>query len=158
MTISITINTQQIQNLDLSPVTDKIEPLLAQSAIASVEQQLNFVIDYPREESDPREVSEIPEVRLWFIRLDSCYPWLPFCLDWKSGELPRYVAMLVPHEFNRTEGIQYNPEALAIFITQKSFILADWLKKQQINPKSRLKSFAQIFGYDLEDSFLDSIF
>ncbi len=157
MTISLTLNTQQIQSLDLSPVTDKIEPLLAQGAIATIEQQLNFVIDYPREESDPREISEIPAVRLWFIRLDTVYPWLPFCLDWKSGELPRYAAMLVPHQFNRTEGIQYNPEALAIFITQKSFILADWLKKQQINPKSRIKSLGQIFGYELEDSFLDSI-
>jgi len=157
MTISLTINTQQIQNLDLSPVIDQIEPLLAQGAIATLEQQLNFIIDYPREADDPREISEIPEVRLWFIRLDSYYPWLPFCLDPKSGELPRYVAMLVPHEFNRTEGIQYNLEALAIFITQKSFILADWLKKQQINSKSRLKSLAQILGYDLEDAFLDSI-
>ena len=157
MTISLTINAQQIQNLDLSPVIDKIEPLLAQKAIATLEQQLNFVIDYPREADDPREISEIPQVRLWFIRLDSYYPWLPFCLDPKSGELPRYVAMLVPHEFNRTEGIQYNLEALAIFITQKSFILADWLKKQQISSKSRLKSLAQILGYDLEDAFLDTI-
>jgi len=157
MTLSIEINAEHLKNLDVSPVTAKIEPLLAENAIATIEQQLNLVIDYPREETDPRELSEIPEVRLWFIRLDSYYPWLPFCLDWKSGELPRYVAMLIPHEFNRTEGIQYNPESLAIFITQKSFILADWLKKQQINPKSRLKSMAQMFGFELEEEFLDNL-
>ena len=157
MTLSIEINTEHLKNLDISPVTAKIEPLLAENEIASIEQQLNLVIDYPREETDPRELSEIPEVRLWFICLDSYYPWLPFCLDWKSGELPRYVAMLIPHEFNRTEGIQYNPESLAIFITQKSFILADWLKKQQINPKSRLKSMAQMFGFELEEEFLDNL-
>lgn len=157
MSISIEINKTHLENLDLSPVKAKIEPLLVQGAIASLEQQLNFVIDYPRESEDPREVSEIPEIRLWFVRLDACYPWLPFCLDWKSGELARYAAMLVPHQFNRSEGIEYNPEALAIFVTQKSFILTDWLQQQQIKSRSRVKSMAQLFGYELEDAFLDSL-
>ncbi|ELR99873.1 CRR6 family NdhI maturation factor [Gloeocapsa sp. PCC 73106] len=155
MTISIEIKPEHLKNLDLTPVTTKIEPLLQQGAIATWEQSINFVIDYPREADDPREVSEIPEVRLWFVRLDSRYPWLPFCLDWKSGELPRYTAMLVPHEFNRNEGIQYNPEALAIFVTHKSFILSDWLKQQQIKSRSRVKSMAQLFGYELDEVFLD---
>lgn len=157
MTISIEINAKHLKDLDISPVKEKIEPLLAQGAIANLEQQISFVIDYPRESEDPREVSEIPEIRLWFVRLDTYYPWFPFCLDWRGGELARYAAMLVPHEFNRTEGIQYNPEALAIFVTQKSFILSDWLKQQQIKGKSRIKSMAQIFGYELDDTFLDAI-
>ncbi len=33
--------------------------------------------------------------------------------------IARYAAMLVPHQFHRGEGIQYNPEALEIFVMQK---------------------------------------
>ena len=98
-------------------------------------------------------MSEISEVRLWFVRLDSVYPWMPFFLDWKGGELARYAAMLVPHQFSRSEGIQYNPEALEIFVMNKIFVMSDWLKEHGISSTSRLKSMAQLFGYDLDDSF-----
>lgn len=157
MTIAIALNADSINNLNLSPAQTLIENLLQEGAITSYEQQLSFEIDYPRPPEDPRELSEIPEVRLWFVRLDSRYPWLPFLLDWRSGELARYAAMLVPHQFHRTEGIQYNPEALEIFVMQKVFFLADWLQPQRIPRKSRLKSMAQIFGYELDDSFFNLI-
>jgi hypothetical protein len=155
MTISIQVNPHHIQNLDLSPAVTVIEELLAKGEITSYQQQLKFEIDFPREETDPRELSEISEVRLWFIALDARYPWLPFWLDWKEGELSRYAAMLVPHQFNRNEGIQYNLEALEIFVLHKVLILQTWLKKQGITGNSALKSMAQIFGYDLEDSFFE---
>ncbi|MEB3343011.1 CRR6 family NdhI maturation factor [Okeania sp.] len=157
MTITITLNTENIHNLDLSPVENLISPILNEGAIASSEQQLNFVINYQQDPQDPRELSEIPEVRLWFIRLDSRYPWLPFLLNWKEGELVRYTAMLVPHQFHRTEGIQYNPEALEIFLMHKIFVLRDWLKKQNISSKSRLMSISQMLGYDLTEEFFVSI-
>jgi hypothetical protein len=157
MAISIKINNQQIQNLDLSAVVQVIEDLLAKGAIAASEQQLTFEIDFPREEIDPRELSEIPEVRLWFIALDSYYPWLPFLLNWRKGELARYTAMLVPHHFKRNEGIQYNDEALDIFLMSKVFILQKWLKKQGISPKSTLKSMAQMLGRELDDNFFNLI-
>lgn len=152
---TIALDSQAVNNLDLSPAQTVIESLLQDGAIASFEQQLNFNIDYPREPEDPRELSEIPELRLWFIRLDARYPWLPFLLDWKAGELARYIAMLVPHQFSAKEGIQYNPEALEIFLMQKLFILTDWLKQQDIPSQSRLKSMGQLLGYDLDDSLFD---
>ncbi|MFM6899234.1 MAG: chlororespiratory reduction 6 domain-containing protein, partial [Microcystis panniformis] len=55
------------------------------------------------------------------------------------------------------EGIQYNPEALEIFVMQKLFILSDWLKSQQIPALSRLKFFAQQFGYDIDEEFLSRL-
>ena len=119
MTITIAINTDTINNLDLSPASEVMEELLQEGAIASREQQLRFEINYTLEPGDPREISEVPEVRLWFVRLDARYPWLPFLLDWKTGELARYTAMLVPHQFSSKEGIQYNPEALEIFLMHK---------------------------------------
>ena len=157
MSIMVSINSQHINNLDLSPVQTVIDKWLESGAIAQNEQQLQFEIEYPREEFDPREISEIPEVRLWFIRLDSCYPWLPFLLDWKTGELVRYAAMLVPHQFHRSEGIQYNPEALEMFLMHKIFVLTDWLNQQVIPSKSKLMAMSQMFGYDLEEAFFDVI-
>ena len=156
MTITIALSSDCLHSLDLSPAATVIENLLQEkSALASHEQQLRFDIDYPREPEDPRELSEIPEVRLWFIRLDARYPWLLFLLDWKAGELARYTAMLVPHQFSAKEGIQYNPEALEIFLMQKLFVLTDWMQQLGIPSKSRLKSMAQLLGYDLDDSLFD---
>ena len=156
MTIKIVLEHQAIVSLDLSNAKNQIAALLDKN-LADYEQQLQFAIDFQREESDPRELSEIPEIRLWFVRLDAVYPWLPFLLNWKAGELARYAAMLVPHQFNRSEGIMFNPEALEIFVMNKIFVLSDWLKKQGISERSRLKSMAQLFGYELDDSFFEMI-
>ncbi len=153
MTIAIALNADQINSLDLTPVQTVIAPLLSQSAIATIEQQIQFQIDFPRDPNDPRELSEIPEVRLWFVRLDATYPWFPFVLDWKTGELARYTAMLIPHQFHPREGVQYNPEALEIFVMHKTFTLASWLKHEGIEGVSRLKAMTQILGYELEDGF-----
>ncbi len=157
MTITIALSSE-LNSLDLSPAAIVIENLLQdKSALASGEQQLRFDIDYPLEPGDPRELSEIPEVRLWFIRLDTQYPWLPFLLDWKAGELARYTAMLVPHQFSAKEGIQYNPEALEIFLMQKLFVLTDWMQQVGIPSQSRLKSMAQMLGYDLDESLFNML-
>ncbi len=103
------------------------------------------------------EFVQTTEIRLWFIRLDAKYPWLPFILDWKSGELARYTAMLVPHQFSRSEGIKYNPESLEIFIMQKIFVIADWLKQNKIKGTNRLKHMAQTINYEIDDKIIESI-
>ncbi len=157
MTLKINLDTKVVNNLDLVPAQTLIESLLKDRAIAAHEQQLQLAIDYEREAEDPRELSEIPEIRLWYVRLDAVYPWLPFLLDWQAGELARYAAMLVPHQFSRGEGIIYNPEALEIFVMHKIFVLSTWLPQQGIAPRSRLKSMAQMFGYEIDDAFFESI-
>ncbi|MCL6433770.1 MAG: CRR6 family NdhI maturation factor [Leptolyngbyaceae cyanobacterium HOT.MB2.61] len=157
MTITIALNALSLNTLNLSPVQTVIEPLLQEGAIANHEQQIQFQIDYPKEPEDPRELPEIPEIRLWFIRLDALYPWLPFLLDWKAGELARYTAMLVPHQFHPKDGIQYNPEALEIFVMHKIFVLSRWLKQQGIEGRFRLKAMAQMFGYELDEELFDLI-
>ena len=157
MTLQITLDTSTINSLDLSPVQELIPQLLQDKDIAQWEQQLQFVINYDLEATDPRELSEVPEIRLWFIRLDTAYPWLPFFLDWKGGELARYTAMLVPHQFSRSEGIIYNPEALEIFVMHKIFVLSSWLKQQGIPANFRLKSMAQLLGYEIDDSWFEAL-
>jgi hypothetical protein len=155
MTVTISLSADVINRLDLSPVQTVIDGLIQQGAIASHEQQLQLQIDYPREPDDPRELSEISEIRLWFLRLDARYPWFLFLLDWKAGELARYTGMLVPHQFHPKDGIQYNPEALELFVMQKVFVLEHWLRQQGFEGNSRLKSMAQLLGYDLEDNFFE---
>jgi hypothetical protein len=155
MSITISINADQIDALDLSPASDAIAPLLTHAA--EYEQQIQFAIDYPLEPGDPRELPEVPEVRLWFIRLDALYPWLPFLLDWKAGEFARYTAMLVPHQFHPKDGIQYNPEALEIYVMHKTFVLFNWLKELGIESPSRLKAMTQMLGYELDDAFFEML-
>ncbi len=152
MTTAITLDPNQIYQLDLTPVNAVIAGWLAENDLLSHKQQLQLTIDFPRDPQDPRELSEIPEIRLWFVRLDAVYPWIPLLLDWKSGELARYVAMLVPHQFHPKEGIQYNPEALEIFVMHKIFVLSDWLTSQGIDSPGCLKDMAQMLGYELDDA------
>lgn len=153
MSIVIHVNANHINALDLSPALAAIVPLLQE--VTAHEQAIQFEIDYPLEPGDPRELPEVPEVRLWFIRLDALYPWLPFLLNWKSGELARYTAMLVPHHFHPKDGIQYNPEALEIFVMHKIFALLNWMKQQGIEGKSRLKAMTQMLGYEIDDGFFN---
>ncbi|MDR9402031.1 MAG: CRR6 family NdhI maturation factor [Halothece sp. Uz-M2-17] len=156
MTITIKLTQDSIDRLDLSPLQTQLDPILSSGTLTKYEQQFQFEIDYPRDPTDPRELSEIPEIRLWFLRLDTVYPWFIFFLDWRNGELARYTAMLVPHQFSRAEGIQFNPEALEIFVMRKVFVLYDWLQAQQISGYGRIISFSQMLGYEVDESFFNS--
>jgi len=157
MTQTIALTTEQIYRLDLSPIAAWASEIEAGNfKPEDFEAAIAFEIDFDREPSDPRELSEIPEVRLWFVRLEAAYPWIPLFLDWK-GELARYVAMLVPHEFHPTEGIQFNPEALEIFLMRKVFELSEWLQAQELPHQARTTGFAKMLGYDLDAGFFELI-
>ncbi|NEQ96032.1 MAG: CRR6 family NdhI maturation factor [Cyanothece sp. SIO2G6] len=154
---TFSLTTSTINQLDLSTVQQTVAAWKTQGSLSQRYQSVRFTIDYAKEPSDPRELSEIPEVRLWFIRLDVCYPWFPFLLDWEAGELARYTAMLVPHQFSRSEGIQYNPEALEIFVMQKVFVLTSWMRSHGLAGRNKLKLMTKSLGYELDDTFFDLI-
>jgi len=143
--VQISLSREVIERLDLSPV----KAVLVPGQVPPADLVVQFLIDYPRDPSDPRELSEVPEVRLWFIRLDAHYPWLPLFLDWQA-ELARYVAMLVPHQFSPQDGIQFNPEALDIFIMGKIFYLHHWLHSQGQERQGKLQQMAEVLGYQLD--------
>ena len=151
--IIISVQAAQIHTVNTIEAEATIDRLM--NELLASEKKVQFDITFEREATDPRELSEIAEIRLWFIRLDAKYPWLPFLLDWQAGELARYVAMLVPHQFHIKEGIQFNPEALEIFVMQKVFILMAWFKLQGIPGRSRVQAMTQMLGYELEDAFFD---
>jgi hypothetical protein len=152
---TVSISERAILNLDLSPIAPDLDRWLVDNNPKQFNLDIRLTIDYPLEPQDPRELSEIPEIRLWFIRLDACYPQLPLILDWQAGELARYVAMLVPHQFSRKDGIQYNPEALEIWVMQRVFLLTAWLDAQKVTDRSRLKFMTQMLGYELDDGLFD---
>ena len=157
MTTTISLTAETLARLDISSVQQCIEGLQAQGKVSQLDKAIRFEIDYPKEPTDPRELSEIPEIRLWFIRLNVCYPWLPFILDWESGELARYTAMLVPHQFSASDGIQYNPEALEIFVMEKIFVITQWMSCEGTARRQKLKLMTKALGYEIDDAFFDLI-
>lgn len=156
MLLTINLNSECIDKLDLSPAQTAIEAVLAKNSEA-VSEQICFEIDYPTDPTDPRELSEISEVRLWFLRLDARYPWLPVLLMGNAKDLALYTAMLVPHQFHRTEGIQFNPEALEIFLMQKIFVVSDWLFSINSPSKFKLMTLAKMLGYELDEAFFEAV-
>jgi hypothetical protein len=149
----ILVSSPEILSLDIGNA-DRL--LQAQSSLHSfLAAKVQFKIDWQGDPADPRELSEIPEVRLWFIRLDARYPCLPLALDWSAGELARYVAMLVPHAFNRQTGIQYNSEALEIWVMNKVFVTTHWLQKQGSQDYAPVKFMAKTLGYELDQQLFD---
>lgn len=155
MPYTLTLTAATLTQLDLTPAQKLLDPLVAKGAMLDPETRLQFAIDFPRDPADPRELSEIPEVRLWFIRLDAAYPWLPYILDWEAGELARYAAMLVPHQFSPQDGIRYNPEGLEIFVMTKIFVIATWLQEQGSKQFTRLKFMTQMLGYEIDDGLFE---
>ncbi|XWS27112.1 hypothetical protein CRYUN_Cryun26dG0088500 [Craigia yunnanensis] len=157
----VIIDNDAIRRLDLSPfhkATGIISPSSAEPK-GFLERTIGFTINYTRDDPhDPRELSEFPDIRLWFVRLDATYPWLPVLLDWRAGELARYAAMLVPHQMSARMGVVFNPEALELFIMMKVFIVYSWLKQHGI-PKPRLKTsdMARMIGFGIGDELFDLI-
>lgn len=157
----VVIDNDAVRRLDLTP----FQTATGISSPTSIEPKeyldrtIGFTINYTREEDDDlRELSEIPDIRLWFLRLDAAYPWLPVLLDWRAGELARYAAMLVPHQMSMRMGVVFNPEALELFIMKKVFVVYSWLKQHDV-PKPRLKTsdMARMLGFGIGDELFDLI-
>lgn len=147
----VAVGAEAIRRLDLTPLQG-----LAQLGAAVLLQRggsVRLAFDWPREADDPRELSEIPEVRLWALRADAAYPWLPLLLDRASGELTRHVAMLLPHGFSRSEGIRFAPESLELWMTHRLFQLDGWALREGLNCRQGLGQMAAVLGFELDPGF-----
>ena len=148
---SVAISAAQVQALDLSPLQPwfalEPQPLLACSG------QLELAFDWPRAAEDPRELSEIAEIRLWSLRADALCPWLPLLLERSSGQLTRHVAMLLPHSFSRSEGIRFAPDSLELWMTHRLFLLDHWSRRHGLNCRGNLEQMAAVLGFELDSGF-----
>ena len=148
----VLIDAESIRRLDLSPLQiwsdQPLKDLLEQGPIL----ELNF--HWPRDPDDPRELAECPEPRLWSLRADARYPWLPLMLERDRGSLIRHVAMVVPHSFNRTEGLRFDPQSLELWITHRLMQLDDLCQEQlDRTMRGNLSQMSAALGYELNDSF-----
>jgi len=149
--LALTISAEQIRALDISPLAPLAEAPVADLLAAAGRLQLELV--WPRGDDDPRELSEVAEVRLWSLRADALHPWLPLLLERAGGTLTRHVAMLLPHGFSRTEGLRFAPESLELWITHRLYGLDAWSIQAGLPCRQGLAQMAAVLGFDLDPAF-----
>jgi hypothetical protein len=152
---TVVVSAQAIRHLDLSPLAGWGGQAPEDLIRAAGTLQLTY--DWPRADDDPRELSEIPEPRLWTLRADAHYPWLPLLIDRASGELTRHVAMLLPHGFSRSEGIRFAPEALELWLTHRLYLLDHWARGHGLSCRQGLGQMAAVLGLELDPSFWEQL-
>jgi hypothetical protein len=149
------VTAHQVRALDLSGLQPWLG--LAPSDLLARHGQLSLHFDWPQDPDDPRELSEIPELRLWSLRADALYPWLTLVLERSSGQLCRHVAMQLPHSFSRTEGIRFAPASLELWITHRLFLLEAWGRQHGLACRGQLTAMATVLGYELDPQFWQSL-
>lgn len=161
--LEIVIDKDIITKVDLSPAHAILRPYVARLGDNSgpspcdprvlLDRSVGFTINYKLDDPlDPRELSELSDVRIWFVRLDDAYPWLPAVLDWRGGELARYSAMLVPHQMSRRSGLVFNPEALELWTMRKFFTVYEWMRARGLpRPDARVKDMMKLLGFSIDD-------
>ena len=81
-------------------------------------------------------------------------PWLPLLLERDQGSLIRHVAMVVPHSFNRSEGLRFEPQALELWITHRLMQLDDLCTSTLgLSQRGNLSQMAASLGYELDAGF-----
>lgn len=151
---AIRLEADQIRALDLAPLDPLRDCPAAELVAAAGSLELSF--DWPRDPEDPRELSELPELRLWSLRADALLPWLPLLLERSGGQLTRHVAMLLPHGFSRSEGIRFAPESLELWVTHRLFLLDAWSQDAGVPCRQGLAQMAAVLGFDLDPSFWEA--
>ena len=147
----VVIDAVAIQTLDLRPMNPWMERPLTDLLSDGAGLELQY--KWPRDAEDPRELSECPEPRLWALRADAVYPWLPLVLERSGGSLIQHVAMVVPHNFSPSEGIRFDPQALELWITHR-FMLLDHLGEHlPQSQRGNLLQMAATIGYEVDPAF-----
>jgi len=152
---SLSISAAAIRQLDLTPLAGLATLPLA--ALLERSDSLSLAFEWPRSPEDPRELSEIAEVRLWSLRADALHPWLPLLLERSGGQLTRHVAMLLPHGFSRSEGIRFAAESLELWITHRLFLLDHLARLEGLSCRGSLGQMAAVLGFELDAGFWQAL-
>ncbi|MFM2080735.1 MAG: hypothetical protein RLZZ219_1417 [Cyanobacteriota bacterium] len=151
----VVISAGALSALDLAPLQSLFsrEP----QALLACSGTLELRFEWPRADDDPRELSEIPEVRLWSLRADALCPWLPLLLERSGGQLTRHVAMLLPHSFSRSEGIRFAPDSLELWVSHRLFLLDHWSRGHGISCRGNLEQMAAVLGFEIDAGFWQAL-
>ncbi|MEI6031592.1 MAG: CRR6 family NdhI maturation factor [Synechococcaceae cyanobacterium ELA739] len=152
---SLSISAAAIRQLDLTPLEGLAT--LPLGALLERSDSLSLAFEWPRSPEDPRELSEIAEVRLWSLRADALHPWLPLLLERSGGQLTRHVAMLLPHGFSRSEGIRFAAESLELWITHRLFLLDHLARLEGLSCRGSLGQMAAVLGFELDAGFWQAL-
>ena len=149
----VIIDAEAIRTLNLQALSAWMDRPLQGLLDAGAVLELNY--EWPREANDPRELSECPEPRLWALRADARYPWMPLVLERTGGSLAQHVAMLVPHDFSPSEGIRFDPQALELWITHRLMLLNDLGSSSDVagGQRGNLSLMAASLGFELDGGF-----
>ncbi|BBL86631.1 hypothetical protein PMYN1_Chma826 (chromatophore) [Paulinella micropora] len=148
---TVVIPQQCIKELSLTPLDSwantSVEDIINTGSIVNLE------FNKTRSESDPRELSEYPDIRLWSLHADAAYPWLPLILEHSTGQLVRHVAMLLPHQFSQQDGIRFGSESLELWMTHRLLLLDRWSMNYGLSARSAMIKMARALGYEIDSSF-----
>jgi|TARA_B100001121_G_scaffold279409_1_gene270626 hypothetical protein len=149
----VIIDAEAIRTLNLQALSAWMDRPLQGLLDAGAVLELNY--EWPRQADDPRELSECPEPRLWALRADARYPWMPLVLERTGGSLAQHVAMLVPHDFSPSEGIRFDPQALELWITHRLMLLNDLGSSSDVagGQRGNLSLMAASLGFELDGGF-----
>ena len=149
----VIIDAEAIRTLNLQALSAWMDRPLQGLLDAGAVLELNY--EWPRQADDPRELSECPEPRLWALRADARYPWMPLVLERTGGSLAQHVAMLVPHNFSPSEGIRFDPQALELWITHRLMLLNDLRSSSDLagSQRGNLGLMAASLGFELDGGF-----
>ena len=149
----VNIDAEAIRTLNLQALSAWMDRPLQGLLDAGAVLELNY--EWPRQADDPRELSECPEPRLWALRADARYPWMPLVLERTGGSLAQHVAMLVPHDFSPSEGIRFDPQALELWITHRLMLLNDLRSSSDLagSQRGNLGLMAASLGFELDGGF-----
>ena len=153
----VIIDAEAIRTLNLQALSAWMDRPLQGLLDAGAVLELNY--EWPRQADDPRELSECPEPRLWALRADARYPWMPLVLERTGGSLAQHVAMLVPHDFSPSEGIRFDPQALELWITHRLMLLNDLGSSSDVagGQRGNLSLMAASLGFELDGGFWEPL-
>ena len=151
----VTIQAEQVLSRSLAPLQPWFN--LDPTALLACSGRLSLQFQWPRGEEDSRELSEIPELRIWSLRADALCPWLPLLLERGSGDLGRHVAMLLPHGFSASDGIRFAEGSLELWVSHRLFLLDAWARAAGLNCRGGLGQMAAVLGLELDPAFWDKL-
>lgn len=114
--VNIIVSRAEVKNMDLLPALSTLRGLMAtRERVIQFRDRVD--IAFSGYDTDPREVFEIPEIRLFMRQLDEQFPFWFYFLNKRQGSSPvRTVAMCLCDSTRTPAGVNTDSVQLARFV------------------------------------------